>query len=210
MILYNWGCNRSSREEISWAKILQYESLNCLRLRSDYFLIWDWIRPLWQFYSARLPGEHICMADTAYLNVVWQQIQVNWKTADDVLLCLSKFGSDLFCTVSTLCKIWKALPVSTATYERAFSRLRTSSNNEILTIFRTYCGTTIPRDLIRLKYKQSVVITEVICINNDIYKLEWTMDHFWWPIVSVYYNQLTHWRLFHRMIHWFIEPSSDL
>ena len=73
-----------------------YKSLDCLRPRSDHFLSWDRIRPLWQYYSALLPEEHICMADIAYLKVVGQQIQGNWKTANDVLLYLSKFGSDLF------------------------------------------------------------------------------------------------------------------
>ena len=105
-------------------EIQLYKSLDCLRPRSDHFLNWGKIRPLWQYYSALLPEEHICMADRAYLKVVGQQIQGSWKTANDVLLFLSKFGSDLFCVVRTFYKIGKTLPVSTATCERAFSRLR--------------------------------------------------------------------------------------
>ena len=98
--------------------------MDCLRPKSDNFLSWNELRPLWEYYSALLPDELTCMADVAYLKIMGQKMRDPWKTPSDVLLYLSKFESDLFPAVRKLYHIHKTLPVTTATCERAFSRLR--------------------------------------------------------------------------------------
>ena len=50
-----------------------YEALDYLRPKSDNFLNWEKIKPLWEYYSGLLPNEHICRADIEHLKVMGQK-----------------------------------------------------------------------------------------------------------------------------------------
>ena len=97
-----------------------YKALDSLRQAA--FLKLGEIYPLWEYYSGLLPNVHTCRADIEYLNM-GQKNSDSWKTPDDVIRYLSKFECDLFSAIRMLYHISKTLPVTTATCERAFSRL---------------------------------------------------------------------------------------